>query len=325
MRRLHTLLLLSAFLPALPAAQKNLFPLAAGNQWEYQAPGADQTLTIAVQIPVMHNDHAYFKVTGYAAQPAFLRQAENGNIFSWDDELEREYLVTSFEIVPGGWFDTGIGGCPQGGQTQDGVVRYQPVGLPELTAVQVNYRSYACADTGILEEQYAENIGLLRRVVSTIAGPRTYELVHAKVSGVTYDTRAGNGFQVSLSKNYLECGVSGNDNVTVEMRLSRKLAPSMELIFPSAQRYDIRVRSDAGQVVYRWSDDQAVAQVQSSVIVDRDLVFSQKIPLSTSGGQPLTGGYYTVEASLATTNHEFAGATRFFYSPCEPERRMRRR
>lgn len=33
----------------------------------------------------------------------------------------------------------------------------------------------------------------------------------------------------------------------------------------------------------------------------------------------LAGGYYTVEAWLATANREFAGATRFYYQPCDAE------
>lgn len=266
----------------------------------------------------MHNGNAYYKVIGYTAAPAYLRQAENGNIFAWEEDLDRESIVTSFERVPGGWADTGIGGCLQGSQVQEGAVHHKPSDLPEITAVQLNYRTYECADTGIIEEQYAENIGLLRRVVSTIAGPRTYDLVYAKTATLTYDVHRSNAFRVSLSDNYLVCGTPGAGEVTVGMLLSRRRAPWMELQFPSAQRYEIRVRNEAGDVVYQWSDGVYAAQATSTVLVDKDLEYSQTIPLQKTGGQELEGGYYTVEASLTTTNREFSGATRFFYSACEP-------
>jgi hypothetical protein len=133
----------------------------------------------------------------------------------------------------------------------------------------------------------------------------------------------GNSFRVTLSNNYLVCGEGGADFVTVGMLLSRRQAPWMELQFASAQRYDIRVRTDSGQVVYQWSDDVAAAQAGSTVVVDQDLEYSQAIPVRKRGGQVLDGGYYTVEAWLTTPNREFAGATRFFYSACEPEETAR--
>jgi hypothetical protein len=318
MKIIQTLLLMSVIVPILPAvAPRDFLPLAAGNRWTYRDARTGQTLDIHVQTPVMHEGNPYYKVTGYTSAPAYLRHGENGNIFAWDEDLQRELLVTSFEVVPGGWYDTQIAGCPQGAQVQEGSVLNKATDMPDITAIQIEYRTYGCADTGILEERYAENIGLLHRVVSTIAGPVTYDLLYAATPSLTYDTRRGNTFQVSLHKNYLECGLAGSDQIVVGLLLSSRLAPSIELLFPTAQRYDIRVRNDAGDVAYQWSDDVAFAQVASAVVTGRDLEYSQTIPLRTRSGGSLPGGYYTVEAWLATANREFAGATRFFYSACD--------
>ncbi len=284
----------------------------------YRDATTGQTLTIDVRIPIVHGGKAYYKVTGYTESPAYLRQAENGNIVTWDEELGRETLVTSFERVPRGWYDTRIGGCEQGAQVQEGVSAYKPANLPDLTAIQIIYRNYGCADSGINTEQYAENIGLLRRVVNTLAGPRTYDLVRANIGAVTYHAERGNAFRVSIDNNYVVCGTHGAEQLTVGMLASRHAAPWMELRFPSAQRYDIRVRNEAGEVVYQWSDDFIGAQAGSTVVLDRDLEYRQAIPLRNRNGQTLEGGYYTVEAWLTTVDREFSGATRFFYSPCEP-------
>jgi hypothetical protein len=318
MRVITTVLLLSAASLAQAAGPRDLFPLDSGNQWTYKEAKTGDTLTISVMYtPVMHNGNVYYKTTGYTAEPAYLRQADNGNIYAWNEEFQRDTLVTSFEVVPHAWYDTEIAGCQQGGQAREETVRHRLNDGPYLTAVQIGYRSYTCADTGLNEELYAENIGLLRRVVSTFAGPRTYDLVYAKTSVATYDSQRGNTFTVSLEQNWLECA-TGADRLSVGLRLSRRQAPPIELRFHSSQRLDIRVRNDKGDVVYQWSDDVVSLPYTGTVLVDRDVFYSVQVPLRKRNGQMLDGGYHTLEAWLLTDNREFAGATRFFYSSCEP-------
>jgi hypothetical protein len=319
MRPLKILAALAFFCGAVAAAEPNLFPLDAGNYWTYRNPDTGHTFTIRIaSTPVMHNGNVYHKVTGYTAAPAFLRQAENGNIFRWDDDNDQEILLTSFERVPYGWYDTDIVGCPQGGQVQERKADYRPPAGPDIKATQILYRSYGCADVGVLDEQYVENVGLVRRVVGTIAGPRTYELVYARTATLTYDAQRGNGFVVSLDRNYLVCvDPAATDRLAVTMRLTRRSAPAIDLRFPSAQRYDIRMRDAAGRVVYQWSEDEFFAQAAATIYVADELEYAQQIPARERAGAPLAGGYYTVEAWLATENREFAGATRFFYTPCE--------
>ena len=317
MRTFAPLLLWSAALGALPAAAHSYLPLEAGNRWEYREASTGETMTIRVGTPVIHDGNVYYGVLGYGVTRLYLREDDNGNLRGWDLNLEREYLVTSFEAVPGGWFDTEIGGCPQGGQAQERAVRHTTVGMAEIPALQVNYRTYGCADTGLLEERYAANVGLVRRVVNTIAGLRTYDLVFARTPVLMWDTAPGNLFRVSLSNTSPVCGTDGAEAVTVGMLASPRVSPTMALAFPSAQRYDIRVRNEAGEVVYQWSEGVGFAQVAATVALDREVEYRQEIPLRKRDGQRLESGIYTVEAWLTTENREFAGASSLAYTGCQ--------
>src|SRR5437763_818571 len=89
MRHVRVALLIGLAASQLPAiAVANYFPLAAGNRWVYRDITSGQTHAIEVMIPMIHNGLAYNKVTGYAAGPLYLRQADNGNIFAYDEERE---------------------------------------------------------------------------------------------------------------------------------------------------------------------------------------------------------------------------------------------
>lgn len=304
---------------ALATAGSNYFPISAGNQWVYRDVASGQTKTIDVMIPIMHGGKVYNKVTGYGVQPMYLRQAENGNIFQLDEENDREVLVTGFEFVPGGWYDSGLSECEQLAQPQPKEIAYRgPIG-PEIPVLQVQYKSFGCADAGITEELYAQNIGLIQRTVTTIAGPRRFELVYARVGSVTYEGERGTSFRVLLDRNWIEQKPDKSaDTLRVTMRVSLQTAPWMELQFDPGAQYDIRVRDDKGNIVYQWSEDAMPARTASNkVVVSRDTDFVQEIPVHGRGGQALKGGYYTVEAWLNTPERQFAGATRFFYAPAE--------
>ncbi len=79
------------------------------------------------------------------------------------------------------WWNAPFRICEQEGQTQPDRLEYKgPAGVIP-GSVEVKYRAFGCADAGTEQEIYAENIGMLRRTEQSIAGPRTYELVSARV------------------------------------------------------------------------------------------------------------------------------------------------
>jgi len=301
------------------AAEASLFPITQGNMWIYRDSSTGQTLTIDVRGQIYTGGKVYNKIYGYAYQPMLVREGENGSLYLYNEEMEREELLTSFDSFSGGWYDSRLTNCGQLSQRQEKREEFRTPQGTTLQAVRLVYRNFNCADSGIEEELYLENVGLVRRTVSTIAGPRTYELVYGRAGLVTYDAQRGTAFRVGLDRNYIEAANNDPVRLTVSMRLTVRNAPSHDLDFPSGQLYDIRVRDEKGNIVYQWSDGLAFPLAGSHRYVPHELEFTQVIDLKDRSGAPLAGGYYTVEAWLTTANREFGGATRFFYSPPEPE------
>jgi hypothetical protein len=57
------------------------------------------------------------------------------------------------------------------------------------------------------------------------------------------------------------------DSVRFELHFTNIAADTVVLEFPTAQRYDFEVRTGAGRVVWRWSDDHAHAQVMGQEVL----------------------------------------------------------
>ncbi|MEI9812013.1 MAG: hypothetical protein WDO18_04775 [Acidobacteriota bacterium] len=157
---LTTGLLMMSFAGAVQAA--DFFPLAPGNNWTYQDAKTGATLKVEVALTqVMAGDHVYHVLKGYTPAPKWIRVNEYGNLVYFDSDLEQEFMLTSFEVVPGGWFEAHGRQCPEQGQAQDKrAIHDGPAG--SWNALEIQYRPYACADAGDVSEQYAENIGMVR-------------------------------------------------------------------------------------------------------------------------------------------------------------------
>jgi Intracellular proteinase inhibitor len=291
----------------LPAAATYL-PIQQGNEWTYRDSVTAATFKIQVGLGVMHQGNAYYRVTGYAPGPLYLRSASDGNLYFFDDENDREILLTNFEPVDRSWYDTMLGGCIQGYQPQAQTVAYDGPNRYFPAALDVRYRSYSCADNGIERELFVDNVGLVRRIVTTFAGPRTFDLVYARVGALTFRGEPDTDFRVSLDRTVIEPKGAETPGVRVTMRLSSYRGLPFPLRFSSSQRYDIQVRNASGVVVYRWSNDVAYAPVIDYQVFSGELSFEQQIPLLVRGGGPLPAGEYRIEAWLDTPNREFAGA-----------------
>ena len=83
----------------------DFLPLAPGNQWTYQDSVTGQSFTVHVGVTQYFlNQHVYQMLHGYAPDKLLVRTNEYGNIVYWDQERETDLMLTSFEIVPGAWF-----------------------------------------------------------------------------------------------------------------------------------------------------------------------------------------------------------------------------
>lgn len=276
------------------------FPLAPCNQWTYSTADGKGSFTIRVgSTPLITDGQVWHKVWGYAHVPVLMRQSTAGNLYQLDEETGRERLLTSFEVVNGGHFASGLSMCEQEGQPQQ---QRLPFELPQgvvAAGLEIRYRSFDCADAGVENEVYAENLGLLSRTVQSIAGPRRYELVSARLGALTF-TRSS-GVDVSIDLPHGARIPRDNQNqpqwITGVLRASVRSAPALQLRFPSSQRFDAEILNADGTVVWRFSDGEMYSPWLNELRVDREYSIEFEFP-----AHQLADGEYTLQAWFTNGN-----------------------
>jgi hypothetical protein len=288
-------------------------PLKPGNGWVYRDASTGQTFTVRVGAQLFANQHVYHALFDYAGDKSFVRVNGSGNLVALDEETGQEVLITAFGAVSSGWFEAQRRMCPQHGQAQEKPgVHDGPTG--DWSVLEIRYRPYACADAGDELEQFADNIGMVRRVVHTIAGPRTFDLVYARLGNQWITTDGAGAFTISA--------VPGLQSGTwlATMRVSIPVGPAMLLTYPSGQMYDLRLRDLDGKIVWTWSADKLfVAQEQQNYLAP-NWSASEVIPFPL--GVPETTRTYILEAwlTVAENQPQFAAATFVEVPGIEPAR-----
>src|SRR5581483_8937018 len=158
-------------------------------------------------------------------------------------------------------------------------------------------------DTGVLSEQYAENIGMLRRVVETFAGPRKFDLVWARVGNLEIDALRRGSFSISIDA-----------NLNAILRLQTNPPDALRLSFPTAQEFDVVVRDSAGNIVWQWSDGQVFDQAAHQKTIAGLWTIPVAIP------RPAQPGAYIIEARLVTTSPQFSAAVPLTIAPDPQEK-----
>jgi len=149
---------------------------------------------------------------------------------------------------------------------------------------------------GLLQEQYADHLGMLRRVVSTIAGPRTFDLIAARVGNIAVDAAPSASFSVSLGP------TTGAGSVLATFRLHVNSNLPLTLSFSSGQEYDFALKDSAGTTLWRWSASRTFLQALHQRIVADEWSATVEIPWPTTSGGVLQPGDYTVEAVVTNAN-----------------------
>ena len=276
-----------------------LMPLSLGNYWVYREARTGETFTIRVGQPVaLQSGNVYHYLIGYTASSYVLARIDtNGNLVALDEENGVETLLTGFAEPEGRWWPApGRGECAtvkQEGQTQEKRMQYDGPGGRWNGALEVRYQSPGgCADTGVLAEQFTENIGMLRRVVTTIAGPRTFDLVYARVGTQIIETRDRGRFSVAVDP-----PTEADDSLRVTLRVDLGFTSSIRLRFPSSQVFDVALRDAAGKVVWQWSEGRLFDQATREVNIGNVWNETVRVPRPAGAGE-LTG--YTIEGWLTT-------------------------
>jgi hypothetical protein len=253
-----------------------------------------------VGVPYVINDRTYFTLRGYTSDLALVRWNETGELVAFDQEKHQEEVLISFPATERGWWQANgrPGGCDQEGQTQEKRVGYDGPAGPIRNVLQIRYRTFSCADVGVESEQFAENIGMLRRVVQSIAGPRTFDLIYARAGSVVIDATPSARFMVSTEQS--------RDSEFIRATLRIQLTPNdLLLTFPTSQEYDAQLKDEAGNVLWTWSDGQAFTDAEHNRWISRRWETTIMIPKPPSAGEP-KAATYTLRAWMTTRDSALA-------------------
>ena len=278
----------------------DFFPLSPGNYWRLRSSqGATQEIQVGFTL-LSYGQQDYYRLSGYRAERTWLTREPSGDLKWLDLDNESTEVLTRFGVEPGGYW-TRLGVCPQRAQVKEQRVEWGKAGR-RLPALQIQYEG-GCADNSILEELYLENIGLVRRVVSTLAGPVRYELAEARVGDLIFADQAGSMFDVSLPQATYQ-SKDGTVETKVNIRLSIRNTEPMRLFFGTIQEFELKLFDPNGTLIWRWSEDRAFLPViREELLLEKS--WNQEV--SWKGLRP---GIYTVEGSLTNSGpYRFASTT----------------
>lgn len=301
-------------------AQTDYFPLNPHNQWVYQARGRfnQQTWTVEVSGTRSVEERTYVVVTGFPQGELLLRPGGDGRMYVWDEEKKAESLYLDFSAPVDASFPTHVDPCTGSGRTVSREAGYKgPIGeVPK--ALEIAYETAGCADAGITSDVWAPYIGLVRRTITTIAGPVTFELVYARLGDVTVVSDREASFQLTLDKPVYTANlmppVDPEQSAPVlraRFTLRNTSGAPVKLTLPSGQVFDFTIRDEKGETVYVWSEGRAFSQILQDLEIgpgERNWVLV--IPLSRDG-KMLDAGKYVAEAWLATAPRQYSASVGF--------------
>jgi hypothetical protein len=290
--------------------QTEFFPLQTGNQWIYRGPaGVWSAQIVGAQV---FGAHEYFLWQSSTGEAAWLRMAEDGTLWQLEPEGRREQVRVAFATPEGGVFETVADPCHREGvMEKKNTVHRGPVGEFH-GALVVRYPAANCADAGLDREVYAPWIGLVHRSGITIAGPRASELIYARLGGVTVLSAPEVAFSLTLDR-----AVYREPLMLARLTFRHSQPEPIALTFPSGQTFELVIRNERGNEVYRWSDGKAFT------LAIRRLEFGAgesnwpvSVELRDREGKPFPPGRYFAEAWLTTMGPKaFAASVPFEITP----------
>jgi hypothetical protein len=271
----------------------NYFPLETGNTWTYRNNVTGQTFTVRVSLPVMVNDTVYYTLQGYVGSNIMVRVDEHDTLVYVDNETNQERPLISFVPFEGGWWNAPYRACEQESQTQEKRGAYDGPAGEFREVLNVRFRSFDCADAGTQLEQFSENIGMLRRIEQSFAGPQQYDLVYARIGKMVIDALPTGRFAVTLDQ------VNGSEAVIAVLRLRLNDQP-IHLKFPTAQEFDIVLRDEEGKAVWTWSDGKFFDQAAHDRSVVSEWTIAVPMPRPGERAAKPEQKMYTLHAWLTT-------------------------
>ena len=280
---------------AAPAFAADYLPLRSGNTWTYRDARFGQTLTIRVGTPSVIEGRTYYTLTGYVPKPILVRLNDANDLVALDEVNRVERVVASFTSKEGALWDAPFRECTQQGETlQDRGLHDGPTG-PFSGVLELSFRVFFCADTGVESEQYAANIGMVRRVMNSFAGPVQFDLIYARIGNIVIDASPNASFSVSAEQ------TPGSSFVTATLRLFTNSADELGLPFPTAQEYDVELLDKNDRVLWTWSAGRVFAQAAHLRVVSGQWTAAVQIPIRDIPNAAASCCHFTVHAWLTTS------------------------
>jgi len=271
----------------------DLFPLKEGNIWTYREPRFGGSFTIKVGAGATVNGQTYHTLTGYVPREVLVRVDDQSRLVYVDPDSGQESVLTYFTPPDGEWWDAPLRMCGERAQTMDKSATHDGAMGVVNGVVELQYQTLTCADAGDLSEQYAENIGMVRRVTQSFTGPRQYDLIHAKVGGIVIESLPFARFGVVVDRR------SNASSVMATMRLETTSGSPLKLEFGSGQEYDLVLVGTDGKVLWKWSTGRAFIESLHARTVNSEWSTTVEVPRPI--GIPETGPVtYTLQAWLTT-------------------------
>ncbi len=283
------------------AAQENAFPLNVGNQWVYRATGAGSSQPVVVEVTGAQeiNGATYFLTAGFTPDTAYLRLSSDGGLFAYDPAAGTESPWIAFGVTEGSTFLTSIDSCSSSAILRSKSTKADLAIGSFSNLIRITYIP-TCADAGITEELYLPYIGLVRRGRTTFAGPRTLDLVYARIGGVTVVGAPEVSFTLAVDQPfYVVSSLRPSPLPPILARLTlRNTGGPLTLNYADGQEFDLVLRNAKSEVVYRWSASLGFTQALRAEQFAGERNRAIAIPLTDSKGATLPPGNYTLEAFL---------------------------
>ena len=259
----------------------------------------------------------YYQITGFTENPAWVRYNTSGELVQYDSSGGPDKLWYPFAAPDGFSFRTNVPApCLQQASLRQ---RRDEIRVPAGSfspVLAVEYQPGACADAGYSDEVFVLGAGIIRRTAITIAGPRSFELLWARVNGQVLSGPEV-AFQLTIDQPVYVANlmppVDPNRAVpvlTARFGLRNTGSQPVTLQFNSGQRYDLVIRDARGQQVYQWALGKLFTQDRAAIDVkEGEFGFVVQVRLGGTDNRPFAQGRYTLEAFLATAEGKVWAAT----------------
>jgi hypothetical protein len=287
------------------------FPLEPGNQWVYRQGGPAGGRVFTVE--AVKGDGEWTLLRGLPGGEIRVRASEDGKL------LVRDGVWVDFGAREREPWLSAIDECSGRAWIESRRAKYEGALGTFAEALEVRYGPAGCADAGITSEVFLPWVGLVRRTMTTIAGPVSFDLVYARLGEATLLEYSAVGFGITVDRNPYYANLMPPVDprqavpvMTARLTLKNRQDQPFRITFSSGQTYDFVVRNEKGDEMYRWSEGKAFTLALRNVEVPRgELNWAELIPLGKDG-KPWPQGSYVVEGWLATTGGKIYAASTAF-------------